>query len=94
MLRSAAGRPGEIEDLRLNGHVERGRWLVGEQQRRAAGEGDGDRDPLTHAARELVRILLQATVGLGDADVGEEALGRRHRLPFAAVEVGASASVS
>ena len=50
----------QVEDLRLHGDVERGGRLVGEQQRRAAGQGDGDHHPLAHAARQLVRVLAAA----------------------------------
>ena len=45
----------EIEDLRLDGHVERRRRLVGDQELRPAGERHGDHHALAHAARELVR---------------------------------------
>ena len=42
--------PHQIEDLGLHGDVERGRRLVGDEQRGPAGEGDGDDDALAHAA--------------------------------------------
>jgi hypothetical protein len=58
----------EFEDLRLDRHVEGRRRLVGQQQLRVAGEGDRDHDALPHAARELVRVVLDALLGLGDAD--------------------------
>ena len=38
----------QFEDLRLDGDVEGGGWLVGDQQLGTAGEGDGDHDPLAH----------------------------------------------
>ena len=62
----------QVEDLRLHGHVERGGRLVGEQQLRAARQGDRDHDPLAHAAGQLVRVLAQAPLGLGDADRREQ----------------------
>ena len=40
----------QIENLRLDGHVERGGRLVGDQQLRLAGQRDRDRNPLPHAA--------------------------------------------
>ena len=43
----------QVEDLGLHGHVEAGGRLVGQQQSRGAGDGDGDHHPLAHAAREL-----------------------------------------
>ena len=49
----------QVEDLRLHRDVECGGRLVGEQQRRAARHGDGDHDALAHAARQLVRVLLE-----------------------------------
>jgi hypothetical protein len=36
----------ELEDLRLDGDVERGRRLVGDQQVRLVGERHGDHDAL------------------------------------------------
>ena len=58
----------QVEDLGLHGDVEGGGGLVGEEQLRAAGQGDGDRDPLAHAAGELVGVLVEPALGLGDAD--------------------------
>ena len=42
--------------------------VVGDQQIRTAQQGHGDHDALFHAARELVRILRQSVLGVGDAD--------------------------
>ena len=44
------------EDLRLDGDVERGGGLVGDQQVGLVQQRDGDGDALAHAAGELVRI--------------------------------------
>ena len=44
----------QVEDLRLGGHVERGGRLVGDQQRRVAGERHRDHRPLAQAAAQLV----------------------------------------
>ena len=57
----------QVEDLRLHGDVERGGGLVGEEQLGAARQGDGDGDALAHAAGELVRVLRDAPLGIGDA---------------------------
>ena len=62
----------QVEDLGLHGHVERGRRLVGEEQLRAAGERDRDHHALAHAARQLVRVLAHAALGLGDPDRREQ----------------------
>ncbi len=50
----------EIEDLRLDGHIERGRRLVGDEQLRIASERDGNHRTLPHAARQIVRVLVEA----------------------------------
>ncbi len=50
----------QLEDLRLDGDVERRRRLVGDQQLGLAGERHGDHHPLAHAARELVRVVVAA----------------------------------
>ena len=49
----------QVEDLLLDRHVERGGRLVGDQQLRVAGDGDGDHHALALAARHLVREGLQ-----------------------------------
>src|SRR4051812_11778373 len=70
----------EIEDLRLDRHVERGGRLVGDQHLRIAGERHGDHHALAHAAGELVRILAQPRLGLRyvhEAEHLHRALGRR-----------------
>ena len=75
-------------DLRLRRHVERGRRLVGEQQARLDGEGGGDHDPLQQTAGELVRVLVQAALGVVDADVAEEADDDARRLAGVDAVVG------
>ena len=63
-----AGQLGEqFQDLGLDGHVQGGGRLVGQEQLGVAGEGHGDHHPLAHAARELVGIVVDAGLGLGDA---------------------------
>ena len=87
----------QVEDLRLDGDVERRRRLVGDQQARLAGERDGDGDALAHPARELVRILPQPLLGRGNADSGEQLDASRSRsrradfkmLPQAFAQLGA-----
>ena len=53
----------EVQNLRLDGYIEGGRRLVGDDQLRLAHERHGDHDPLAQAARELVRELRQALLG-------------------------------
>ena len=45
-----------VEDLRLDGDVEGGGRLVGDEHVRVVGDGQGDRHPLAHAAGELVGV--------------------------------------
>ena len=70
------------------GDVERRRRLVGDQQRRPAGDRHGDHDALAQAARQLVRVLSEATLGRPDADHAEqlERGGARRGLAQAAVD--------
>ena len=75
-------RQQQVEDLRLDRHVERRRRLVGDEQLRPAGERHRDHHPLAHAARKLVREGAHAASGIGDADLGEQlddALARARR---------------
>ena len=70
----------QVEDLRLDGHVERGRRLVGDQQLGVAGERHGDHHALAHAARELVRVVVERARRGRDADQLEQ-LDRRACAP-------------
>ena len=45
----------QLEDLRLDGDVERGGRLVGDQQVRLVGQRHGDHDALALTAGKLVR---------------------------------------
>ena len=58
----------ELENLRLDRHVERGRRLVGDEQLRPARQRHRDHHALAHAAGELVRIAVGAAPRVGDAD--------------------------
>ncbi|MFM8991380.1 MAG: hypothetical protein ACKOUS_17600, partial [Alphaproteobacteria bacterium] len=55
----------EVEDLRLRRHVERGRRLVGDQERRLADQRHRDHRALPQAALQLERIHLERTHGVG-----------------------------
>ena len=66
MPSSRCRRLHQVEDLRLDGDVEGGGRLVGDQQLRLARERQGDHHPLPHAAGELVRILGGPALGLRD----------------------------
>ena len=62
----------QADDPGLDGDVERGRRLVGDEQPRPAGERDGDRDPLAHPARELVREGVQRALRIGDPHLAQQ----------------------
>src|SRR5262245_23521714 len=66
----------EVEDLGLDGHVEGGGGLVGDEELGIAGQRHGDHDALPHAARKLMRVFLHAPLGVGDVDE----LEHLHRL--------------
>ena len=61
----------QVEDLRLRRHVERRRRLVGDEQARIARERHRDHRPLAQAAAQLERVLVDAPLGLGDADAAQ-----------------------
>ena len=65
-------RAQQVEDLRLDRHVERGGGLVGDQQPRIAGDRHRDHHALVHAAGQLVREVAQPAVRRGDAHQVEQ----------------------
>ncbi len=69
----------EVEYLRLNGDVERGRRLVGDEQIWPAGERHGDHRALALAARQLVRESGSEMGGVRQMHAVEEADRLRHR---------------
>ena len=77
-----AERRDQVEDLGLDGRVERGRRLVEDQQRRLGGERHRDHHALEHAARELVRIAVHHPGRIGDPDLLEHLLRAVEGLPL------------
>ena len=69
----------QVEHLGLDHHVERGRRLVGDQQRRLARQGEGDEHPLALAARQLVRVLARPA-----APAARPARAARRRVAWSA----------
>ena len=61
----------EVENLCLDGDVEGGGGLVGDDESGVEDEGLGDHDALSHAAGELEGEGVEAGFGGGDADVAE-----------------------
>ena len=57
----------QIEDLRLDGHVQRGRRLVSHEQFRPGGQRHRDHHALLHSAGKLVRIITEARFRRGYA---------------------------
>ena len=62
----------KLQDLRLDGDIERGGRLVGDQQRGVVGQRRGDHDPLALAAGQLVRKCIQAMLCVGEAGLGQQ----------------------
>ena len=62
----------QVEHLRLHGHVERGRRLVGDQELRVARERDRDHHALAHAARVAVRVVVEPLGGVRDPHLLEQ----------------------
>jgi hypothetical protein len=81
-------RAEEIEDLRLDGDVECGRWLIGDEQLRLARKGHRDHGALSHATRELVGVVAEARGRARDADLIEQLGGARISFLPVHVEVG------
>ena len=57
----------QIQHAGLHGHVQRGGGLVGQQDARAQGQGDGQHAALPHAAGKVVRLQAHARLGIVDA---------------------------
>ena len=81
----------EVEDLRLDGDVESGGGLVGDEELRLAGERHGDHDPLAQAARELVGVGVESLAGTGHVDEREDLEGAFPGLGFRGPPVQADA---
>ncbi len=71
----------QVEDLRLDGDVEGGGGLVGDQQVGLVGEGHGDHHALALPARELMRIGARGVAPLPTVPPGAAARGCAHGPP-------------
>ena len=67
----------QVEDLRLDGHVERRGRLVCDDQFRVAGERHRDHDALPHTARQFVGVHPVDALAVGDPDHLEQFDGPR-----------------
>ena len=70
----------QVEDLRLDRHVERRCGLVGNEKLGIAGERHGNHDALAHTARHLMRIIAHTRLRAGDADLAEKVDSARERF--------------
>ena len=61
-----------VEDAALDGDVQGGGRLVGDQQLGVRGHADGDEGALAHATGEFVRVLIGAACRVGQAGFLEE----------------------
>src|SRR5438552_12199383 len=68
-------RGDQFQDLLLDGHVERGRRFVRDQQLRLACDRYRDHRALLLAARQLERIGVDLRLGLGNPDLAQELEG-------------------
>ena len=68
----------EVEDLLLDGHIQRRGGFVGNQQVGPAGQRHGNGDALALPARELVGVGIKALRCLGNADAVQQ---RNRPLP-------------
>ena len=78
----------QLQDLRLDGHIERSGRLIRDQQLGAAGQRHGDHHTLAHAAGEPMRVLVETRPGSRDPHGVENPQGFRLglRLPDRAVK--------
>ena len=56
----------QIKSLNLQSYVECGSYLITNNNLRGLGKGERNKNPLRHAPRKLVGILLQALFGIRD----------------------------
>jgi hypothetical protein len=59
----------QVENLRLNGYIQRGGRLVGDQQAWSVGDGGRNHGALALTARQLVWIGVSAQARIGQADI-------------------------
>ena len=65
----------QVEDLGLDGDVERGGGFVGDDHARVQHQGLGDDDALLLAAGELVGVVVHPHLGVGDAHPAQDVDG-------------------
>jgi len=65
----------QVQNLRLDRHIEGSRRLICKEQRRLARQGNRYRYPLAHAARQLMGKLAEPPVGFRDPDRAQQVNG-------------------
>ena len=70
----------EFGDLRLDRDIQSRRRLIRDEQARGVDERHGNHDPLPHAPRQLVRIVINPLAGRGDPHVAESVDRTRPRF--------------
>ena len=60
--------PEQIQDLRLDRHIQCSRRLIGYDDLRIAGQRHGDHDPLPHTTGQFMGIHAVYTLTVGDSD--------------------------
>jgi hypothetical protein len=68
------------DDLRLDGHIQRRGGFVGHDQLGLGRQRQGNHHALAHAARELVRVVVDALLGRRNAGVLQQVDGALARL--------------
>ena len=77
----------ELEDLRLDGHVQGRGGLVADEDLWLAGQCDGDDDALAHTAGVLEGVVIEAGLGVGNSHLVHELHGPAAGLHLGAVLV-------
>ena len=80
----------QIDDLGLYGDVEGGGRLIRDEDGGLACQRHGDHRPLLHPTRELVRIRIDALLGIGEAYELEHLDGARSRFARVGAPVDAN----
>ena len=74
-LQFIAQFPDQVSDLRFQRHIQGRGWLIGDEERWVGLQRQGDHNPLAHAARELVRVILNTLRRVRDTDPVEHLYG-------------------
>ncbi|KAG1390008.1 hypothetical protein G6F58_013126 [Rhizopus delemar] len=82
----------QLQDLRLDGDVQRGGRFVGHQQRGLAGDGGGDHGALALAARQQVGVVIHAALRLWHAHQVQQFNGARPGGAGAGADHGAGSA--